>query len=422
MEFIKRLHSRLGDFWWYTTIVFLSTRLADVLNIFVGLYLVPKYIAPEELGAVLPLTSFATFLALPAFAFATTFSKELNTLAVNGKYGQMKTLMKSVFIAAALFLVLAVGVSRLVLPLFLDRIRVVEGSLGLLILLSAFLGCVSPVYTNALQALKRFNAISVLNLVSAPLRLITMLLAMPLRALSGYFLGQSATPAFTIGASIWLLRKELAVKAEKYWTTPIIRRFTLLFIAILVYQLSGMFTGLIEPMVIREHLPAVESAAYYMVTRFSDIANYLTISFVTVLFPMTAELAEKKSSTFPLVLRSSLAMLLGGGALAALFFFFGSPLMSFLPHGFEYAAFSWAIPVLVMINVLSAIVTIIVNTEVSAARFKFLYWWLPAHLLSALACYLLAERGVIASLSAMLWYFAITALVKLLLALTSLKQ
>ena len=422
MELIRRLHARLGDFWWYTAMVFLSTRLADVLNIFVGLYLVPKYIATEELGAVLPLTSFATFLALPAFAFATTFSKELNTLAVNGKYGQMKTLIKSVFIAAGVFLVLAVGISRLILPIFLKRIRIVEGSLGMLILLSAFLGCVSPVYTNALQALKRFGAISALNLISAPLRLITMVLAMPFRALSGYFLGQSATPSFTIVASVWFLRKELSVKAEIYWTKPIVRRFTLLFIAILVYQLSGMFTGLIEPMVIREHLPEMESAAYYMVTRFSDIANYLTISFVTVLFPMTAELAEKKSSTFPLVLRSSLAMLLGGGILAIFFAFFGGSLMMFLPHGLEYAAFSWAIPILVMINVFSAIVTIIVNTEVSAARFKFLYWWLPTHLLSALVCYLLAERGYLSSLSAMLWYFAVAALVKFSFALTSLKK
>ena len=195
---LKRLHARLGDFWWYSLMLFFACRAADVLNAFVGLWLVPKYVAPSELGAVMPLTQFAGFLALPVVVFATTFMKEVTTLAAQGEYGKMKSLMRGVFIGAGAFLVLALAASRLLLPLFLERIRVVEGSLGFLILATAFTGAVAPVYQNALQALKRFKTISLLNIAGAPVRFLAMAAAMPFRALSGYFVGQAAMPGTPI--------------------------------------------------------------------------------------------------------------------------------------------------------------------------------------------------------------------------------
>ena len=57
---LAKLHARLGDFWWYSLMLFCACRAADLLNAFVGLWLVPKYVDPSELGAVQPLTMFAT--------------------------------------------------------------------------------------------------------------------------------------------------------------------------------------------------------------------------------------------------------------------------------------------------------------------------------------------------------------------------
>ena len=67
---LGRLHAKIGDFWWYSLMIFCAARAADCLNIFVGLWLVPKYVPPSELGAVQPLTSFASLLAIPAGVFA----------------------------------------------------------------------------------------------------------------------------------------------------------------------------------------------------------------------------------------------------------------------------------------------------------------------------------------------------------------
>ena len=432
-QLLGQLRNRLGDFWWYSLMIFLACRVADALNMAVGLWLVPKYVDAAELGAVLPLSSFASFLALPAYVFAMTFMKEVNTLAVHGEFGRMKTLMRGVFTAVGAFLVLAIVVSRLVLPAFLERIRIVEGSLGLLIVASAFLNCVAPIFTNALQALKKFKAISVINILGAPIRFATMLAAMPYRALSGYFVGQSSTPVFSIVASLVALRKELSVKAEAYWSKPVVKRFTLLFLGMAGYQMFGMFAGTVEQTVLRQRIPDIESAAYYMTTRFSDISNYLALTLITVLFPFTAEKAERGESTRPLVVKSTIALFLFGALLAVFFWLFGRPIMQLLPNGDKYCGYSWAIPWQILLNVINASTTFHANTEASAFRFGFLKWWIPFHLAAPLLLLGVTGYGYFASalpstwcdflaannftsLEAMMWYFTVVLTIRFVIA------
>ena len=425
------LSARLGEFWFNSLMLFCAGRAADAMNVFVGLWLVPKYVGIAELGAIQPLTTFATFLALPASVFAMTFMKEVNTLAVHREFGRMKTLIRGVFLGVGAFLVLAIVAARFLMPLFLERIRIVNGSLGVLILAAAFIGCAAPVYTNALQALKRFKAISVISLIGAPVRLVTMLVAMPFRPLSGYFAGQSATPGFSMVASVLCLRRELSVPAEPYWTKPVIRRFAHLFLGMAAYQMSTMLCGLVEATVLRQRLPEVESAAYYMVTRFSDISSFISTTLLVTLFPYTAELAERGKSTRPLVLKSSLVMLCSGVILAAPFAVFGRRILALLPDGESYADFAWAIPWMIGINVLSAIQTFHTNTEASAGRFGFLKWWIPVNLAYLCAMQSVAGYGYFAAvlpepvtaflaahnfhdLSAMLWWMTAIVIIRTL--------
>ena len=117
----KKLHAKLGDFWWYSLMLFCACRAADVLNAVVGLWLVPKYVGPSELGAVMPLTNFANFLAIPVAAFANTFRNELTRLSIGREFGKLKSLMRGVFVATAVFLFIAIVTARFVLPAFLER-------------------------------------------------------------------------------------------------------------------------------------------------------------------------------------------------------------------------------------------------------------------------------------------------------------
>ena len=378
---LSKLHTRLGDFWWYSLMLFCASRAADCLNVFVGLWLVPKYVEPSELGAVMPLTNLASFFAIPIAVFASTFRNELSSLAVKGKFGQMKTLMRSVFVATAIFLGIALIVCKLILPAYLERIRVAEGSLALVILVCSFVTTVAPIYTNALQSLKKFKTNSLINLLGAPVRLVTMLVMIPFRALTGYFVGQTAPGAFAIIASVIGLRKELSVPAEPYWNREVVRRFSRLFLIFGISGIASGLVGLVETTILRQRIPEIESAAYYMATRFSDIASFLVAALVFTIFPFTAELAAKGKDTRPIVLKTSLAVIGTNAVLAAALCVFGKQILAFLPHGTEYANYWWAMPWLVGIATLNGISNLYMTAEVSANRFRYLLWFVPLYFL-----------------------------------------
>ena len=437
---LDRLHARLGDFWWYSLMLFCAMRAADCLNVFVGLWLVPKYVAPSELGAVMPLTQLANFFAIPIAVFASTFRNELTSLAFNRKFGQMKTLMRGVFIATAIFLFLAIVICRLVLPAYLERIRVAEGSLAIVILISSFFATVAPIYSNALQSLKKFKANSLISLIGAPVRLLTMLVTMPLRALTGYFVGQTAPSAFSIVGSLIALRKELSVPAEPYWNREIIRRFGRLFLIFGASAVAFGISTLVESTVLRQRLPEIDSAAYYMVTRFSDIASFLFTALVFTLFPFTAELAAKGKDCRPLILKTSAAVFATNAALAAFFWIFGERILAVLPHGSEYASFWWAIPWIIAIASINFFTGIYSTAEMSAFRFGYTKWMIPLTLLYPVALLSVTGYGYftayipsswsaflathnVTSLSAMLWWMTGSVLVRALgCAITMLRQ
>ena len=425
----SKLHNKLGDFWWYSIMLFCACRLADGFNAFIGLWLVPKYIGTEELGAVLPLLSFAAFISMPANVFAMVFMKEIIALATHGEYGKMKSLMRGVFAGTGVFLLIAIVVSHFIFPLFLQRIRIEKGSLGLLILASAFCSAIAPIYSNALQALKRFNAVAFINVVSAPFRFLTMIIAIPFRALSGYFVGQIAQPALMIISSLFCLRKELSVPSEPFWNKAIFRRISIFFIFLMLYNVSGGILGLIEQTVLRQRLPEIDSAAYYMATRFSEIAGLIGATFMTIMFPFTAEMAEQGRPTRPLVIKSSLATIATSAVLALIFIVASKPILSILPNGEKYSQFAWAIPWLIGISAISYIQGFHVNTEVSAGRFHFLKWWIPLHIIFATIILTIAEYRYFSSylpeswsrflstlnftsLEAMLWWFTISTIIK----------
>lgn len=390
-NFLDRTHARLGDFWWYSLMIFCACRAADLMNAFVGLWLVPKYIGPSELGAVVPLTHFANFLAVPAAAFASAFRNELTRLSVGREFGRLKTLMRGVFTATAAFLFVSIVVARFTMPLFLERIRIVEGSLGLIIIASSFVSAVAPVYTNALQALKKFRDQSAINFVCAPVRLLVMLAAMPFRAISGYFVGQASVPAFNIFASVICLRKELSVRPEPYWSRETLRKFSALFG---IFLASGIVSGiycLVESTVIRQRLPDLDSAAYYMTTRFSEISTYLFAAVNLALFPLAADLGGRHDARRSLVVKALFANIAFCSLVAVVFFAFGRQIIGVLPNGDKYSAYWWAIPWLAAVSAIGSVQGFYTTAETAVGRFGYMKWLLPLDL--AYPALLLAVTG-----------------------------
>ena len=398
------------------TLLFIALRLGDAVNLAAGLWFVPRYVSPEEIGAVLPLSSFATFLSLPVFALAMTVMKETAWMSARGERGKVKSLLSVVFAAMAALLAAVLAAGTIALPRFLAAMRVSDMSAGMLVVMAAFLGCAAPVYSDALQAMKRFRALGAIEILGALARFAAMALAMPIKPLAGYFAGQAVLPAFRIFMSVLAVRRDLSVPAEPFWNRPAARRMSVAFFAILAYQSAPMLATLVEQSVLRTCCTSADSAGYYMASRFSDILHLLTFPLLLVAFPYTAHAAQNGESTFPYVMRCSATALGAAVSMAVVYLFFGNELMSLMPHGSEYLGYVQYMPWLVAITVLTACQVFYTNAEVSAGRFGFLVWFIPLHAICPAAMGAAARCGLIDSITDVLAWAGAAALLRFVFA------
>ena len=116
MTIFSRIHAKLGDLWWYTVLLFFAQRIGDVVNMVVGLWLVPRYVPMEELGAVLPLMSVAGIVGLPLAVVSTPFVRFLAVYSANGEFGKVKTMLRDAFVASTLLIVVSFLLAIAVLP------------------------------------------------------------------------------------------------------------------------------------------------------------------------------------------------------------------------------------------------------------------------------------------------------------------
>lgn len=383
----------MGDLWWYTILLFVAQRFGDVINLFVGLWLVPKYVPQQDLGAVLPLTQAVALVGLPLSVLAIPFMKFLNVYAEKGEIGKVKSLLRDVFVGTGVLALVTLLIAWLVLPFFFTRTRVVSGSLGFLIVLGSILGAVSCIFSNAVQGLKLYDVTVWFTVLGAPFRLLTMLVTMPFRALSGYFAGQCAGPATSVFGAVWALRKKLgpAVKAEPYWREDgaAMIHYTM---PIALWTAVTTVIVAIETLIIRHRLPDFESAGYYMITRFTDIASYFGSAFIVFLFPMVAGKKTHDADSRKILLHSVFGTVGGGLAVGVVLAVFGKWILSLQDIWATYGSMSGMMLPVCVLNVLIMACNCFCNYEFAQGRFGFLWYGLP--LLIGRCVFLYAVTGM----------------------------
>ena len=377
-NFFHRIHERCGDFWWYSFLIFLACRSGDAIQAFIGLWLVPHYVPQNELGAALPLLQIGGAFGLPLSILIIPFSRWLTLYAVRGEYGKVKRMLSLAFRSVFFAFVIAVLAAHFILPHFFERMRIAEGSLGILIICTGLVGPFNSVFGSALQGLKQFKEIAFIHAVSAPVRLVVMLVTMPFRALAGYMLGQMAAPAVTIAVSIFSLRKPLGreipvtplgredVKAMMRYTLPVA-------LNLLVATVMGTWQALL----IRQRLPEVESAGFYIISRLAEVAAYAGMSLSVVVFPLAAEAREKGENGNGLLWRLMGGTLLLGLVVALLFACCGRLILCAVPLWRDYVAYG---PLLALYTLRLAICTtcgVFSTYEIAAGRFAFLWYCIP---------------------------------------------
>ena len=385
---MRKCRERLGDLWWYTLMLFVAQRFGDVINMFVGLWLVPKYVPQNELGAVLPLTQFVSFIGLPLAVLATPFSKFLLDYGSRGEYGKIKSLLRDVFVCTGCLAVVTFLFALVCLPFLFARMRVPVGSLGVLIVAISILSSISGIFTSAVQGLKLYSSTVLINVLAAPLRLALMLVFMPFRPLSGYFVGQGAGPGVCIVGALWVLRNYFrrAVKAVPYLKEDgrAMLRYVVPFLVLTVF--SNLFTT-VDMLVIRHRLSDFESAGYYLISRFTDISSYIGSAFIVFLFPMVAGNDAGSHDGRRTLLHSVVGTVVSGVLVAALLGLFGEWLLGLTEAWRPYQSMHVYMPTICCLNILMMTCSCYMTYETAQGRFGFLKWFLPISGLKMLFLY-----------------------------------
>jgi len=377
MTFLRNiLHpikQRLGDLWWYTLILFVALRLGDIVNAVIGIWLVPQYVPQSELGAVLPLMSVGGLLGFPLVALTIPFMKFLNKYTALGEFGKVKQLLRDTFIFTGILFVVVSLAARFLLPLVFNRMRVEDGSLSLLIVVSGIVAALTPVFTTALQSLKKFIVFSASASLSALVRLVTMLVCLPIRGLSGYFVGQIIPNLFIIGCAFIALLKQFSrkIKMTPYWSDdwkPILRyaKWPVLL------HFAGMSLVTIESFVIRRCLPDIESAGFYMISRFAEITLYFGFACATILFPLVSERYEKgQLGQQKLLVQSVLFTLVVGLCFSGIIVPCTHLLFTFKTDWNVYTRFTPHLVALSLIYVIRGAVHCFVTYQIARNQFRF---------------------------------------------------
>ena len=370
---LDRFHKKFGDFWWYSFLLFVVLRVGDVINAIVGLWLVPKYVGQDELGAVLPLTQFATSVGAPITVLATVFTKFLNKFKTQGEDGKVKSMLLWFSGIAVVIILITSTVAIAILPHYFERIRVASGSLVFLIIAAGLITTIQPVFNNALQGLKKFSAITLSNLLAAPVRLGVMLVAMPFRALSGYMVGQIVPQLMSIGIACLSIRKHIHkdIKAMPFWKTDgkdILRYATLVAIGPLV----AAFTAPVTYMVIRQRMTEMDSAAYYMISRFAELATFAGATLAFVMFPLAAEAQTRGKSSLKLLRDMSIGTTLFGLAATALLYLFGRQIFELIPTCRPYVNYVPDMALMGLTLTVGIVWTNFCNHEMACNRFWYL--------------------------------------------------
>ena len=400
----------------HAILMFVALRVGDIVNLAAGLWFVPRYISPNDIGALMPVASFATFLSLPAFALAMAVMKESSALHADGDERKIRSLLKGVFIAAGAMLSLILAGAIFAMPRFMRCMRVESPSAAFLAIAAALLGTFAPVYTDALQSLKRFKTLSAIEIAGSFARFFTLLAVMPIRALAGYFAGQAALPFARIVASVAALAKFLKGETAPYWQKKTLRHLAASSLAILAYLAAPMLASMLEQSILRTKLPDTDSAAYYMITRFPDFLNYFTYPLLLVMFPYTAASARRNESTRPYVIKCMAACLVTALAMSVLYACCGEELLALLPNGERYSGSARLMPLLTLSTALTSCQVFHTNAEVSAGRFSFLKWFIPYHLAYALILCILPVTGAQISLDSLATLFTLASTGRFLLA------
>jgi O-antigen/teichoic acid export membrane protein len=382
-DILRLAKNRMGEMWWYTLMLFIASRFGDVINVFIGLWLVPRYVSTDDLGALLPLTQVSSLVGLPLAILLTPFTKYVNTFIARKELGKARALLQDAAVLIVVLSVVVVAQTFFSAHFFFERLRVYSYKLIWILAGVSVTAMVLPLAQGVLSALKRFNLLSLSSYLSAPTRFVVLLVLLPISGILGFFCAQFAMNAVIIAIALWgvaFLFKS-GIRRESYRSSR--REMFLYTLPFVLYISVTTLATSVQLIIIRQRLPNIESAAYYFISRFAEIPVLVWSSVAAVFFPSVSEAFEQGRDTLHSLRNVMLVSCLLGAAIAAAVGVAMPFLFRAVPAWNQYVPYVYLTGWMAFVNVLRAGFCCYSVYETACRRFSFLWFTVPISLLQS---------------------------------------
>lgn len=403
---IRACRGRLGELWWYTACFFIVSRMGDVVNLLIGLLIVPRTLDPAQLGALLPLTQVGSAVSLPLGILLLPAGKFMNVFATRGETGKCRALLQDTIAVSLLFMAGMTAWLWARGDALLLRLDVADRRLLWPIAAFALLSCVQPVLDSASKSLKLFNTMLWSNAAGPYVRLAAMLLLLAPLGAFGYMLAQlsgaMASALVILAVVLWTMGR----MGGRVSYAPHLKEMALYAAPLVIYTVASRIQGPMESFVIRRWLPQEVSAGYYFAWTLGNIPCYFTQAMAPFLWTLVSERFEKGQGTGRLLAQSQLFNLGLGGAMTIAFAMLMPRFFSLPGPWRAYAAYSGFVWQVSLIRVLRTSLDYFLLYENACRRFRYMWYVVPAMLAESALLYCLpgwgAFRGILPE-AAWLW-------------------
>lgn len=215
---LRAIRSRLGPLWWHTGLMFVFSRIGDVINLYVGMFMVPDRISADQLGAVIPILRLTTLVGVPLGILGVVATKFVNGMLVRGESGRIKAFLRDFARLTGWMTVILVGVLWLTWDSIALRLELQDWRLLPMMALLLAVACWGPIATAVSQGLKHFYRLSVVGVAGPAARLVVVALLLTPLGLTGYMAGQVAMSLTAVALLAGPIGRYLRtdIRAESY--------------------------------------------------------------------------------------------------------------------------------------------------------------------------------------------------------------
>ena len=195
---------------------------------------------------------------------------------------------------------------------------------------------------------------------------------------SAFFAAQAAQPGLSIAGSLWACRRLLgkSVRAVPYWREDG-KRILRYMVPVLIWTIATTIAGNVDMLLIRHRLSEFESAGFYIISRFSEIAACFGSAFTLLLFPKAAASGKKDASSLRLIRHTVVGCAVSGILVTGLLAIGGDRLLSLTSTWRPYVGLSREMTLLALNSMLGIILGCLVSFEMAQGRFRFLRYLVP---------------------------------------------